>query len=91
MHNNALHGIPIISASGDIASGTITITTGSSSSTSDIIQTLQGTVSSKNGLCQNLACTGMKTVTIPESRWIFIGLDANPAREIEMCRHLSIH
>ena len=55
MRSNASSGTTSITAASDIARGTIATTTGGISTTSRNIQTLQGTVSSNNGVFQNLA------------------------------------
>ena len=73
MNNNTLNGIESITASSDIAGGSITTSTGNISSFSGNIQTIEGTVGGKNGAFQNLACTGLKTLTVPDSSGIFMG------------------
>ena len=34
---------------------------------------------------QNLSCTGLKTVVVPESRGIYMGLDSDAAGGIDIC------
>ena len=63
-----------LSALGDIATGSITTISGNISSTSGNIQTRDGTVGGNDGSFQNLSATGLNTLTVPESRGIFMGL-----------------
>ena len=84
VNNKTLSGIDSITASGDIAGGSITTSTGNISAFSGHIQTIQGTVRGKNGAFQNLACTGLKTLTAPDSRGIFMGLDSDAAGGIDI-------
>ena len=67
MNSNSLKGISSITASGDIAAGSITTNSGNISSTSGNIQTGDGTVAGKNGTFQTLNVSGVKDVTVPES------------------------
>lgn len=84
MSRNALSIITTDSASGHIAGGTLTTTTGHISRTSKNIQTANGTVSNKNESFQTVACTGTIT-TSPASRWIFMGLDSTTRTRIVIC------
>ena len=85
IHNNAFGWIIRLTASGDIACGTITTTTVSISSTSGNIQTIHGLVGRKHGVFENLACVGYTSLTIPEARGIVMGLDTAAAGGIEIC------
>ena len=58
MNSHALIGITAISAASVIAIGTITVTTGNTSSTSGSIQTQHETVSNKNEVFQVLHALG---------------------------------
>ena len=84
LHDNTLNGVDSILASGDIAAGSITTSSGNISSYSGNVQT-RGIVGGKNGTSQTLACTGLETVTVPESRGIFMGLDSDAAGGIDIC------
>ena len=42
-------------------------------------------VGGKNGSFQNLSVTGVKDVTVPESRGIYLGLDSDAAGGIDIC------
>ena len=68
-----------MTASIDIASGTIT-TTGSISSTSGHIHTQNGT-----GSFQTLACAGIKTLTSPDFIGIVMVLDSTATTLIDIC------
>ena len=82
---NLLSGITSITASGDRAGGSSTPTSSNSSSFSGNIQTREGTVRGKSGSFQVLACAGLITVTVPESRGIYMVLDSDAAGEIDIC------
>ena len=84
MSNHTLNGIFSILASGDIAAGFITASAGNISSFSGNIHKIQGTAEGKNGAFENIACTGLNTLTVPESRRIFRGLDADAAGGIDI-------
>ena len=85
MNNNSLSEITSITASGNIAAGSITTTSGHISSTSGNIQTRNGSVGSKNETFQILNVSGAKDVTVPESRGIYLGLDSDAAGGIDIC------
>ena len=74
-----------ISATGSIEGGSITTSSGNISSTSCNIQTRDGTVGSKNGSFQNLSCTGLQTLTVTESKGIYMGLDSDAAGGTDVC------
>ena len=75
MTSNSLSGIISITATSDIETGSITTVSGNISSTSGNKQTRNGSVGCTNGAFQNLAVSGVKDVTVPESRGIYMGLD----------------
>ena len=50
-----------------------------------IYTTIEGTVVGKHGAFQTLACTVLTTVTVPESRGIYMGLDSDAAGGIDVC------
>ena len=75
-----------ITASGEIAAGSITTISGNISSTRGNIQTWDGTVGGKKKT-YHLYVSEVKNVTVPESRGIYLGLDSDAARGIDMCRY----
>ena len=91
MNDNSLSGITTITASCVIAAGSITTISGTISSTSGNIQTKDGTVGGKKGTFHHQYVSGVKDVTVPESRGIYLGLDSDAAGGIDMCRHKPIH
>ena len=75
-----------ISATGSIEGGSITTSSGNISSLSGSIQTRDGTVGGGHmDHFQNLSCTWFKSVTVPESRGIYMGLFSDAAGGIDIC------
>ena len=74
-----------ISATGSIEGGYIITSSGNISSTSGTIQTRDGTVGGKNVPFQNMSCTGLKALTVPESRGICTGLNSDAGGGIDIC------
>ena len=74
-----------LSALGDTTAGSITTSSGNISSTSGNIQTRGGTVGGKKRTFQNRSCIGLKSLTVPESHGIYMGLDSDAAEGIDIC------
>ena len=75
-----------LSTTGSIDGGSITTSSGHIKSLSRSIQTRDGTAGgSKNGSFQHISCTGLKSVTVPESQSIYMGLDSDAAGGIDIC------
>ena len=70
---------------GDITAGSITTISGNISSTDGNIQTIDGNVEGKNGTFQQLYVSGVKDVSLPELRGIYLGLDNNSWGGIDIC------
>ena len=85
LNSHAFSGITSIIGSGVLAGGSITTTNGTISAFRGNIQTIQGTVGGKQGVFPNLACTGIESLTVPDSRGIFMGLDSSAAAGFEIC------
>ena len=49
------------------------------------IQSQEGTVGAKHGAFHIIACIGMNSLTIPDSRGIFMGLASNATGGLEIC------
>ena len=75
---------PILSVE-DIQAGSITTISGNISSTAGNIQTRDGTVGGARGTFNQLYVSGVKDVTAPSSRGLYLGLDSNNDGGIDIC------
>ena len=75
---------PILSVE-DIQAGSLTTISGNISSTTGNFQTRDGTVGGARGSFNQLYVSGVKDVTAPSSRGIYLGLDSDAAGGIDIC------
>ena len=75
---------PILSVE-DIQAGSLTTISGNISSTAGNIQTRDGTVGGARGTFNQLYVSGVKDVTAPSSRGLYLGLDSNNDGGIDIC------